>query len=250
MRCCGAAVGPWRQPTMSPDGWERTRRFRKLPSAGADAWYTYLQAGGDMRKSAGHCASRASTARLDLPRTSTNNYRNLPEPTGDGEAHVLLEPGREYTDEEARGLPVERQPQPFDPYALSHPAPGRGQGLKRRSMHGDRWCPFCQTPLGRGEQSCTECRPAREAVIGGLSNRPASASNSSQSQSQSQTLPDDQPLEVLLAAIDEMSRVVGMVSAQQNRGRIKKQHIDEWFFACKDVIVQADTLRRRRTGSP
>lgn len=53
-------------------------------------------------------------------------------------------------------------------------------------------------------------------------------------------------IENLLDAIDEMARVIGVASAMQNRGGgLKAQQTEDMFFACKDVMVAADPLRRR-----
>ena len=145
---------------------------------------------------------------------------------------------REHSDDEVRALPKERRPDPFDPYPLNAPARGRGHGNTRRSLSGDRWCPYCQTPLRGNRQSCERCHPIRrEMVDSGRLQEPDEID---------QTV-NDQMLVQLLDAVDEMSRVVALASAHQHNGRrLGKAQVEDMFMACKEVMVLSDILRRER----
>lgn len=151
---------------------------------------------------------------------------------------------RPHDDDEVRALPKTRQPQPFEQFSLAAPANGQGAGLSRKSPAGDRWCPFCQTPLGRQKQACMVCQPVRQQnVRRGNIEAPAPAPPS--------PVPDEH-LQHLLKAIDELSRVIGMASARQNKnGGLKPEQTEEMFFACKDVMVATDPIRAAlRRNSP
>ncbi|MDP3950820.1 hypothetical protein [Microbacterium sp.] len=153
-----------------------------------------------------------------------------------------LEP-REHSDDEVRALAEERQPHPFEPLPYDAPARAQGQGHVRRSLAGDRWCPYCQTPLSGTRQSCTRCHPIRQDLV--ATGRLQQPSNDSQP---AQT---DQAITQLLNAVDEMARVVALASAHQHNGRrLGKQQIDDMFMASKEVMVLADQLRRERDGNP
>lgn len=157
---------------------------------------------------------------------------------------ATLDAGREYSDEEVRTLDEGRQPEPFDPYGFNEPAPAQGQGLSRRSGFGDRWCPFCQTPLDRSsrQQSCANCKPVRDRTLeqqrGGAPGRPLLASGTQRE--------NHRDIEQLLDAIDEMGRVIGTAYAMRYRnGGLKAVHVDDILVAAKDVMVSSDPLRRR-----
>lgn len=157
---------------------------------------------------------------------------------------ATLDAGREYSDEEVRTLDEGRQPEPFDPYGFNEPAPAQGQGLSRRSGFGDKWCPFCQTPLDRSsrQQSCATCKPVRDRTLeqqrGGSPGRPLLATGAQRE--------NHRDIEQLLDAIDEMSRVIGTAYAMRYRnGGLKAEHAEDVLVAAKDVMVSADPLRRR-----
>lgn len=151
--------------------------------------------------------------------------------------NVTLVPGRELDDAEVSALPLDRQPQPFEPYRVSHPAPGRGRGLKRRSSRGDRWCPFCQTLLESGLRACPGCKKARDDY---MDSHPAS------NPAPAETVEyGDNDLRSLIGAVEEMSRVIAFASAHQNtRGTLRKSQVEDMFMACKEVIVAAEPIRR------
>ena len=53
-------------------------------------------------------------------------------------------------------------------------------------------------------------------------------------------------LQNMLDAVSRLSEVVGMASAQRYRnGGMKSEDVEDMLFACKDVMVAADPLRRR-----
>lgn len=146
---------------------------------------------------------------------------------------------RDYDDDEVRALPAERQPDPFEPFPLNAPARGRGQGNTRRSLAGDRWCPYCQTPLNGNRQSCARCHPIRQDLVtsGRLQEQPEEVDQAA----------IDQMLTQLLDAVDDMARVVALASAHQHNGRrLGKTQVEDMFMACKEVMVFADALRRER----
>lgn len=151
-----------------------------------------------------------------------------------------LEP-REHDDNEVRALPAERHPVPFEAFGYNQPALRRGQGLSRKSLTGDRWCPFCRTPLLSARQSCERCHPIRlEAVQQGLvkPDPPESPDQGFEAEN----------LAHLMRSIDEMSRVIGVSSAHQNRsGGLSGAQVEDIFMACKDVMVAADPVRRSLT---
>jgi hypothetical protein len=155
-----------------------------------------------------------------------------------------LTPEREYTDDEVRALHLNRQPTPFDPFAYNHPAPGPRRALSRKSGYGDRWCAFCQTPLGTARgQSCSVCKVLREDTMERLRGAAPSPAPPDPSAHEHE---DTRDLQNLLQSINEMSRVIGVASAMQNRGGgLKKPQTDDMFAACKDVMVRADAIHRR-----
>lgn len=145
---------------------------------------------------------------------------------------------REYENKEVRALPAERQPQPFEWFGLNEPARGRGQGLSRKSLTGDRWCPFCQTPLLTARQSCEKCHPIRLAAVQQGLVQPDPPETRDQG-------PEADDLAHLMRSIDEMSRVIGVSSAHQNRsGGLSGAQVEDIFMACKDVMVAATPVRR------
>lgn len=156
---------------------------------------------------------------------------------------MTLEASIELTDAEVSELPQDRQPHPFEPYRINHPAPGRGQGLKRRSMRGDRWCPYCQTLLAPRKQACPPCKVARDEFNDSHPGRNGVPVLEPQV--------EDRDLDRLISAVDEMSRVIALASAHQNtRGQLPKSRIEDMFMACKEVIMAADPIRKElRDGS-
>jgi hypothetical protein len=148
---------------------------------------------------------------------------------------------REHSDEEVKALPEERQPEPFDPWPLNAAAPQQGQGHGRRSLSGDRWCPYCQTPLVTTLQSCPRCHPVRRDLV--TSGRLVPAQTATPSDPGAL----DAALDQLLDAVDEMARVVALASAHQHNGRtLKKEHVENMFMACKEVMVMADGVHDER----
>ena len=157
---------------------------------------------------------------------------------------ATLDAGREYSDEEVRALSGDRRPKPVEPYGYNQPATGQGQGLSRRSDFGDKWCPFCQTPLDRSsrQQSCATCKPVRDRTLeeqrGGSPGRPLLATGTQRE--------NHRDIEQLLDSIDEMSRVIGTAYAMRYRnGGLKAEHAEDILVAAKDVMVSSDPLRRR-----
>lgn len=149
---------------------------------------------------------------------------------------LTLEVGREYTDEEVRALPSDRQPRPVEPFGYNHPAPGRGQGLKRWSTRRDRWCPFCQTPLDVSQRACDTCGPIRRGTV----------RETVQPQSDEDTEAEDLAVQAVLDAVDQMSQVIALASGHKNRrGQIPASLQEDMFMTCKDVIIAADNLKRR-----
>ncbi len=152
---------------------------------------------------------------------------------------MTLQVGKKMTNQQVRALPDENQPVQFEPFGLTHPAPGRGVGLKRLSPSNDRWCPFCQTVLGTRQRSCARCQPQRDALVDG---RRVPPSDSAPASAEPEI---DHAVRGLVDAIDEMARVVAMASAYGNRRTLTKRQVEDMFAACKEVMVQADPLRRK-----
>lgn len=153
---------------------------------------------------------------------------------------------REYGDDEVRALPKARHPDPSEPFPLNAPAQARGQGNTRRSQVGDRWCPYCQTPLRGSRQSCARCHPIRNDLV--TSGRLQPSADGGQAADPTVI---DQMVSQLLDAVDEMSRVVALASAHQHNGRrLGKTQVEDMFMACKEVMVVADILRRERNERP
>lgn len=168
---------------------------------------------------------------------------------------VALQVGRQYSDADIEALDPSRRPEPRQPYRFDARAPGRGRGHTRRSAYGDKWCAYCQTPLARAWNSgaCSDCRETRDQVrerlrSGARSSDPATAAHAghtpaAQSGEGNQNYQDVQNM---LDAISRLSEVVGMASAQRYRnGGMKSEDVEDMLFACKDVMVAADPLRRR-----
>lgn len=155
-----------------------------------------------------------------------------------------LRSGRKHSDEEVEALHPNRRPIPLRPFDYSHPAPRQGAGLTRRSEYGDRWCAFCQTPMDRSSRagSCDPCKDRRNEIRDRLRNG-APPATASQPEARQQNLHD---IQNMLDAIERLSQVVGTASAQRYRnGGMKPDDVEDMLFACKDVMVAADPLRRR-----
>ena len=155
--------------------------------------------------------------------------------------HEPLE-NREYDEDEVQALPRSRQPRPFDPISLSAGGTGRGKGHLRKSLAGDRWCPYCHTPLFTAQQSCDVCYPVRSNLVraGGLEEP---------SEEVDPRLLEQSMVE-LLNAVDEMSRVVGISNAHRNRGNgLGKEQVEDMFTVCKDVMLAAERIRREQQQS-
>lgn len=152
---------------------------------------------------------------------------------------------REYEDAEVMALPERLRPRPFEPFPYNAPAERQGQGNGRKSLTGQRWCPYCQTPLiNRTKQSCEVCFPIRNETVS--NRRPLPASPAPDPAQRDRV---EQALDQLLTAVDEMSRTIALASAHQHGGRtLKKNIVEEMFMSCKEVIVMADTLRRERNS--
>lgn len=159
-----------------------------------------------------------------------------------------IEVGREYTEAEVTALHEDRRPQPLRPFAINTPAPRQGRGLMRRSTHGDKWCPYCNTPLNTAlrAQSCERCRPGRERALDRLRHENAAA-EAPPSASQ-QNFSD---IQRLLTTIDELTRVVGVAYSMRARnGGMSAEHSMDILVASKDVTVASDALRRRVRPRP
>jgi hypothetical protein len=165
-----------------------------------------------------------------------------------------LQVGRQYSDADIGALDPNRRPHPPQPFGFDAPAPGRGQGNTRRSLYGDKWCAYCQTPLPRSWNSgaCEDCRETRDlvrervrssarssAATASHAGHPAAARNGD-------SLQNYQDVQRMLDAVNRLSTVVGMASAQRYRnGGMKSDDVEDMLVACKDVMVAADPLRRR-----
>jgi hypothetical protein len=182
-----------------------------------------------------------------------------------------LQVGRRYSGADIEALEEKRRPRPAEPFTFDAPAPRQGVGNTRRSEYGDKWCAYCQTPLARSCRggTCDECRDTRDEVRERLrggsrafvssavegSATPLAASSTSvaagraghtsavASDARQQNWDD---LQSMLDAVSRLSEVVGMASAQRYRnGGMKSEDVEDMLFACKDVMVAADPLRRR-----
>lgn len=193
--------------------------------------------------------------RPDGFRRTTGRFRNYRGPSATTGTELTfmdeLIPGRVYTDEEIDALHPSQRPSPQQPYGYDAAAPKQGVGHSRRSALGERWCPYCQTPLEGSGGSCAPCKVRREKTLerqrgGGPTRVPTANGTGTASRDR------DRDLIHLLDQVDEMSRVIAVASAHLNRqGGIRKSKVEEMFMACKDVILAAEQVRdRNRPARP
>ena len=160
---------------------------------------------------------------------------------------MALEAGRKYAPSEIRRHNEAFWPQPFDAYPIDAPAPGWGQGLKRKSTNGTRWCPFCQTPLTGRPQARDDCRPKR-AEHHDERERPPKQPKVRPRPAGSYDIDE---IHQLFDAIDDLMKHADNALAQLNeRGYIHPELQSDWLGSCKAVACRADDLQRAAAGKP